>query len=82
MIEFVKLFGESGSFTVTLIGILVYWQLTRERRLSDRLDKVQDDHTRVMQELIHRNNSALKDVSVALTELSERITQRKGDGHG
>jgi hypothetical protein len=77
MVDFVKLLGESGSFTVSLVGILIYWQLMRERRLSDRLDKVQDDHTVVMRELVQRNNLALKDVAVALENLTKNCEKER-----
>jgi hypothetical protein len=79
MVDFVKLFVDGGSFTVTLVGILVYWQLTREKRLSERLDKVQDEQVKTSHEVIAKNSEALMCVRDAMNRLVTNC-ELKGKG--
>jgi low temperature requirement protein LtrA len=60
--------AEKHGFTALLVAFFVYWAWIRERRLSDRLDKVQDQLSGEMASVIRDNTSAMQSLRDALED--------------
>jgi low temperature requirement protein LtrA len=54
---------ERHGFTAALVAFFVWWSWIREKRLSDRLDQVQDARTHEMAEVIRQNTEAMRALS-------------------
>jgi low temperature requirement protein LtrA len=60
--------AEKHGFTALLVAFFVWWSWIREKRLTERLDKVQDEMSGRVMAIIMGNTDAMRSLKEALEE--------------
>jgi low temperature requirement protein LtrA len=58
--------AEKHGFTALLVAFFVWWSWLREKRISERLDQVQDAYTQTLRTVVADNTDALRSLKTAL----------------